>query len=586
VSTRHWARWWAIATGVLAVVATVVGWVGFARYLGPSGTGSASEFAPARFFDLLFYSFQLFVLGPSPFGGPPYGWWLSIASFLAPLTTVMAVVQAVSAASRSSWEAWKLRHAYGHDVVVGRTPEAFALAQKLAAPTRTTTTASTPTTAPTAITAPRRRPVVLLGSDVGADVARRHDVSVVEGEAVDEEALRAAGVPGAAHVFALDTSGAANAAVAMHVRSLHEKALQQRSRLERTRRGKWLLANPRPAKTWLATWLLGPPVHARDITVHCRVDGAELGAAMRARRLGVEGKGGFRVDFFNLFAIAAGVLLDEHKPGSDAVIVGSDDDPFTAAVHRELVRRRRQAGVQSPLPPVPYDDAGQHPVPTGSTYVCGSDPDEVLRVGLHLLLKGHPHVVLCLGRRAALAGALEQRLFDRVLGQLSVFGVIDAACDPQRLEHNALNEQLARALHAYYLNAFGGGGQASHVLWDELDDAFKADNRQQADHIGAKLTTLSAVIVPATDGLPAFVLTEAEIEDLATMEHDRWMKNKLDAGFVHGPERKGKMHPDLLPWDQLDERVKEKDRMFVHRLSELLAREDLAIVRQAAPPTT
>jgi hypothetical protein len=117
------------------------------------------------------------------------------------------------------------------------------------------------------------------------------------------------------------------------------------------------------------------------------------------------------------------------------VIVGAGD-PFAEAVHRELTRRRRQVGEPALAPPAAEGYVERLPVPAGSTLVCGRDPDAVLRIGLNLLLAGHPDVVLRLERRAVLAGALEQRLFDRVLGRLSVFGVLVAACDLQRLTRN------------------------------------------------------------------------------------------------------------------------------------------------------
>jgi hypothetical protein len=123
------------------------------------------------------------------------------------------------------------------------------------------------------------------------------------------------------------------------------------------------------------------------------------------------------------------------------------------------------------------------------------------------------------------------------------------------------------------------------VPWDELDDRFRADNREQADHIGAKLATLPAVIVPATSGLPPFALTEAEVEQPVEMEHDRWMAGRTRAGLVYGPERIATTHPDMLAWNQLAESVKDKDRTFVRALPALLATEDLAIVRQAEPVT-
>jgi hypothetical protein len=493
----------------LSLTAVVLGYVGFRRYLPGRGV-----------FDHLYYALQLFVLG-APLEDPPYGVALSVAAYLAPLTTVLALLAAVSAAFRRWWEARALRHARGHVVVVGPAPAAVVLAR--------------------ALTQRAGSRVVLVGSGIRKDVARRHGITVVDGESVDETTLRAAGVPGAARVFALAETGAANAAVALLVKSLN----------------------------------------SGDVAVHARVDDAGLVAAMRARRLGAEGEQRIRVDFFSIETTAAVALLDEHPPGPEAVVVGSDR--FARAVHRELVRRRRQAGGRPPAPIVPCETADDLPAPSGVTYVCGSDADEVLRIGLHLLLHGHPRVVLCLDRRSALAAALEKRLFDRVLGQLSVFGILDAACNPDHLERSSLVEQLARALHAHYLQEYGqpDSGHASHVPWTELDERFRADNREQAEDIGTKLAAIDAIIVPSASGLPAFVPSDDEVEKLAEMEHVRWMADKTRTGIVHGPQRSETTHPDVLPWTELDEGVKEKDRSFVRRLPALLAAEDLAIVRRA-----
>ena len=525
-------RLWA-ATAAVSVAALVLGLVGYHGYVGsPAAAGPA--FAASGPFDLLYYTLQLFVLGASPFGGPPYGVPLSLAMYLAPLATVLAVVATVSAAFRERLAAWRVSRRTGHDVVVGRTPEAFALAQRLAASTRN------------AGTRDGKRTVVLLGTDVPAGVARRHDIHVVAADTVDEEALRAAGVPGAARVFALAGSGATNAAVALHVRALHENVSPD-----------------------------------RDIAVHARVDDAELVAAMRARRLGVEGDRGFRVDFFSIETIAAIALLDEFQPGPGSAVVGSD--VFAVTVRRELERRLRQALRPSWVPLVPCEKAAGLTARSGVTFVCTRDADEVLRVGLNLLLTGHRHVVLCLGRRAALAGALEQTLFDRVGGRLSVFGMLDAACDPDRVTGNALIEKLARALHADYRRNYGDSRQASDVEWDLLEDRFKDDNREQADDVGRKLGTLPAIIVAAAAGLPEFSLTDAEVERLAEMEHVRWMEDKQRDGIVYGPKRTSSTHPDMLEWSdpRLTEATKDKDRMFVRNLPDLLAAEDLAIVRRA-----
>jgi hypothetical protein len=209
----------------------------------------------------------------------------------------------------------------------------------------------------------------------------------------------------------------------------------------------------------------------------------------------------------------------------------------------------------------------------------------VLRRGLRLLLSGNDRVVLCLPQRSGLADALEQRLFDDVHGRLTVFGVLDAACDPALLERGALVERLARAMHARYLVEYAGSSpnQDSHVPWDELDERYRADNRAQAEHIGTKLAEIDSIIVPAAPDLPPFTLSEGprgDVDKLARMEHDRWMAAKREAGVTYGEERTARTHPDMLDWDAgLSEKAKEKDRMFVRGLPALLEAEGLAIVR-------
>jgi hypothetical protein len=510
-------RLWMVTAG-LSVIAAVLGYVGFASYL-----ADRPGFAGAGTFDHVYYSLQLFLLSPTPLAGPPYGPMLSIAMYLAPLTTVLALLQAVSAVFRARFAAWVLLRKRGHSVVVGAGPAPFALATRLAA----------------------TRPTVLVGSGIGSDVARRHAVRVVDGDPTDEATLRAAGIRGAAQVFALDDSGAINASVALLVRSLNEAG----------------------------------------VTVYARADEGELVAALRARRLGVDGRNGYRLDFFSIEDVAAVALLDVHDRHLErsAVVVGSDR--FAQAVERNLIRRRRAAGMSVAGRVLRIDDEASADRSAGTVYVSATDMNDVLRRGLRLLLGGNDRVVLCLGQRSGLADALEQRLFDDVQGRLAVFGVLDAACDPALLERGALVEKLARAMHARYLMEYAASSplQDSNLPWEQLDEHYRADNRAQAEHIGAKLAEIDAVIVPAAPNLPPFTLsegTQGDVEKLARMEHDRWMAARRQAGVSYGEERTARTHPDMLDWDAgLNESEKEKDRMFVRGLPALLEAEGLAIVR-------
>jgi Trk K+ transport system NAD-binding subunit len=507
-----------MVTAGLSVIAAVLGYVGFAYYL-----SERPPFTGAGPFDRIYYTLQLFVLSPTALGGPPYGPMLSIAMYLAPLATFLAVLQAISAVFRARLAAWVLMRKREHSVVVGAGSPAFLLARRLAA----------------------TRPTVLVGSGIRPDVARRHALRVVDGDPTDEATLRAAGIRGAAQVFALDASSAVNAEVALLVRSLNEAG----------------------------------------VAVYARADEGELVAALSARRLGVDGDHGYRLDFFSIEDVAAVALLDMYDRDLErtALVVGSDR--FARAVERDLIRRRRRTGIPVAGRVVRIEDEASADESADTVYVSARDANDVLRRGLRLLLSGNDRVVLCLAQRSGLADALEQRLFDDVQGRLAVFGVLDAACDPALLERGALVERLARALHARFLVEYAGSSPAqdSHVPWEELDERYRADNRAQAEHIGAKLAEIDAVIVPAAPDLPPFTLSEepqGDVEKLARMEHGRWMSARRRAGVTYGEERTARTHPDMIDWDAgLRDDVKEKDRMFVRGLPAFLAAEGLAIVR-------
>ncbi len=59
---------------------------------------------------------------------------------------------------------------------------------------------------------------------------------------------------------------------------------------------------------------------------------------------------------------------------------------------------------------------------------------------------------------------------------------------------------------------------------------------------------------------------------MARMEHERWVAEKLLAGFRPGArDNAAKTSPYLVPWDELDEKVREIDRQAVREIPDLLA---------------
>ena len=169
-------------------------------------------------------------------------------------------------------------------------------------------------------------------------------------------------------------------------------------------------------------------------------------------------------------------------------------------------------------------------------------------------------------------------LLDNVEGRLAVFGVIEEACVPGRMRKD-LVDQLARAIHHAYVDNCAARGDSPNLNksmrpWEDLPDDLKQSNLAQAADIGIKLDAINCVVVPESGTIPAFAFTDAEIEMLAKMEHLRWMRERQEQGYVYGPVREGKQHPDLVDWQYLSESAREKDRQAIRELPAILRRQD------------
>ena len=78
----------------------------------------------------------------------------------------------------------------------------------------------------------------------------------------------------------------------------------------------------------------------------------------------------------------------------------------------------------------------------------------------------------------------------------------------------------------------------------------------------------------------SFQFDVGELEELAEMEHERWVKERLRNGWTPGPrDPVKKTTPYLVPWGELDKDTKDNDRLFIRRLTRILARAGLQIVR-------
>lgn len=132
-----------------------------------------------------------------------------------------------------------------------------------------------------------------------------------------------------------------------------------------------------------------------------------------------------------------------------------------------------------------------------------------------------------------------------------------------------MNEVLARAIHEEFLRReFTKGESAARnpslVEWGSLPEMLKGSNRDQAAHVGTKLQAIGCDLksVSEPDELTPVAFPPSEVERLAEMEHDRWWKERRAEGWTLGHEKDidRKKSPYLIPWTELSEEIREKDR--------------------------
>jgi hypothetical protein len=115
---------------------------------------------------------------------------------------------------------------------------------------------------------------------------------------------------------------------------------------------------------------------------------------------------------------------------------------------------------------------------------------------------------------------------------------------------------------------------AALAPWEELSEEFRESCRRQADHIGTKLEAVGCGIGLLTDwAAELLAFTDAEVERMARMEHERWMDERRRQRWRYGEVRdlERRTNPHLVPWQDLPEPMKEVNRAMVRGIPALLA---------------
>jgi hypothetical protein len=155
-------------------------------------------------------------------------------------------------------------------------------------------------------------------------------------------------------------------------------------------------------------------------------------------------------------------------------------------------------------------------------------------------------------------------------------------------------ESLAEAVHKIYCEGLTARGYQYNPVTDEkrktnnnllpyaeLPEDFKEANRLNVRDIPTKLAVAGYIMIPARSNEPPFKFPGASLEELAEAEHVRWMQSKFDEGYAYAPEtdKAKKLNKCLVPWKELPEEEKEKDRDLIRGIPEILARAGYAIVK-------
>lgn len=139
----------------------------------------------------------------------------------------------------------------------------------------------------------------------------------------------------------------------------------------------------------------------------------------------------------------------------------------------------------------------------------------------------------------------------------------------------------------------------AELTWDDLDENGREANRDGVRAIPDLMAELGYRVVPrahagtdtSSDAGPHAVgttvehLSDGEVERAAMGEHERWMRFTRQLGYRYGPSRDEALmtHPDLVPWEELDEPTRDKDRIRVRAIPDLLDVVGLALSPTSRP---
>ena len=195
-------------------------------------------------------------------------------------------------------------------------------------------------------------------------------------------------------------------------------------------------------------------------------------------------------------------------------------------------------------------------------------------------------LIVRMSEESGLAKLLQNNLENASwISKIYSFGQTGETCNISLL-HDDKSDLYAKIIHEDYVKKrFTEDIYRKNKLltaWEKLSPDIKDSNRQQADHIMIKLRAIECKVVEMKHPSEKFEgFSDKEIEIMAIMEHNRWVAERLLAGWTRGPKDTDlRISPYLIVWDNLSEEIKEYDREAVRNIPNILSLSGHKIIRR------
>jgi hypothetical protein len=133
------------------------------------------------------------------------------------------------------------------------------------------------------------------------------------------------------------------------------------------------------------------------------------------------------------------------------------------------------------------------------------------------------------------------------------------------IKPDSATEKLALEIHASYLKTIKNPDAPAGKTWADLPARYRDSTRIQVQSVEFKLACLGFTTADAIANPKRLrESVECQMEALAEAEHKRWITEKRLLGWTYAEQRNevSKKHPCMVPYAQLAEQDKEKDRVM------------------------